>query len=196
MNDTTATPANSAPMTKRAITMADFRNRPAIAAAMGGKTTKLGHIIGSVYGSKEVIGKLKDGTETNSTVLTGDFECANFQTGEVFKSGSAYLPKYFAVQVAAQIAASRDGGVLFAIEVVMEPNPKSKDGEGVAYQYSVVNLIPPERNDPLEMLKARLGKKLAIPSFVPGRAIEGKGEEAETPSQEDEAPAPTDRKAK
>lgn len=182
------TNSSAAPVAKRAVTMAEFRNKEAIAAAMLGKTTSLGQIIGSVFSSRVTINKFKDGTESENIVLTGQFECVNSTTGEIFQSGAAYLPKYFAVQVAAQLQAGevREGGVLFAVEVVMEPNPRSKDGEGVAYQYSVINLIPPEKNDPLEALKRRLGKKLAIPSFAPGTMLEH-SEDAPEPEPEPEA---------
>jgi hypothetical protein len=81
-----------------------------------------------------------------------------------------YLPTYFADTVRAYIErlskVGSSAGLEFAIEIGMEPNPRSKDGEGVAYQYYVKNLIPPAQNDPLEALKRRIPKAvLKLPIY-------------------------------
>jgi hypothetical protein len=148
-----ATPAAAAPITeKRAIRMAEFNSKEAQAAATLGNKTSLGQIVGIAYSTMEKVSTLADGSGKSSTLLLGQFEAVNFKTGEVMQSGAAYLPQYFADQIKAQIDAAK-GGVSFAIEIVLEPNPR--ENAGIKFQYAVSNLLPPSPNDPLQELKRR-----------------------------------------
>lgn len=158
----------------RAIGTQTFRTKKAIANAIA-KTendgrTALGQVFGAVMGYNEKVTNQKDGTVSKSYQFLGQFEAVSFETGEIIKSGMCYLPSYFADTIRAYIERlSKSGsaaGLEFAIEIGMEPNPRSKEGEGVAYQYYVKNLIPPAQNDPLEALKRRVPKAvLKLPIY-------------------------------
>lgn len=176
--------APAAPVTeKRAIRMAEFNSKEAQAAATLGNKTSLGQIVGIAYGSVEKTSTLADGTGKTSTLLQGQFEAVNFKTGEVVQSGAAYLPQYFADQIKARIEQTK-GGVSFAIEIVLEPNPR--ENAGIKFQYAISNLLPPAPNDPLQDLKRRAmsGGRLrmtvapALPAPAAPQEIEGESEEA------------------
>jgi hypothetical protein len=154
---------------KRSIRTADFRDKPAIAAAVEGKRTALGQIVGIVYDAKKKLTQQPDGSTRESTLLQGQFEATSFKApADIIKSAACYMPAYFAEALASQLEKSGDGGVMFAVEIGMEP--AEREG-GVPYQYYVKNLIQPEPNDPLEALKRRVGGALKLPALpAPGAA--------------------------
>lgn len=178
-------PASNEIKSTRSIQMGHFRTKDAIAAAVKGEATKLGQIVGVAYGAKEKTTPNPDGTDSVSILITGDFEAVSYATGEAVAAGSIYLPRYYAEEMQAALDKT-EGGIAFAVEVSMEPNPKSKDGSGVAYQYAVTNLLPREKNDPVAQLKAKLAGlgKLRLPTTAPA-LIEAPAVEAAA----DEAPA-------
>lgn len=141
---------------RRAIQMSSFRSKAAIAAAITGNSTVLATVVGMAYASNEKWSTPPGASAPAlSYLITGDFQAAVQETGEVFEAGSIYLPNYFAQEIAGMLSKSSNP-IGFAVEIGMEPNPKSKEGEGVAYQYYVRSLIPREPTDPLYLLKQKM----------------------------------------
>lgn len=165
---------------KRAIRMGEFNTKEAQAAALMGKTTPIGQVVGIAYSTQIKTNTFADGKVSTSLLLLGQFEAINFKTGEVMQSGAAYLPNYFAEQIKAQMD-STAGGVSFAVEIVIEPNPKAD--AGITFQYAVSNLLPPAANDPLQELKrkAMAGGRLKLSMSAPAVTapqVESSAEEA------------------
>jgi hypothetical protein len=160
---------------RRAIQMRDFRTDEAQVRALAGKSTVLAQVAGFAHKVTEKVSTPPGATEPSiSYLLWGEFEAVRVDTGETFKGASIYLPSYFATEVAAMLSANRNEPVGFALEILMEPNPRKG---GVNYQYAVSNMIPQQQSSRLTMLKQQLaaaGKlgRLSAPETAPARQIE------------------------
>lgn len=81
--------------------------------------------------------------------LTGNFEAVNLQTGEVFQSPRAFLPRVAHGMIVAQFKQGKEGvAVRFALEVGVKPADTS-----VGYEYTVAPLVKPEEDDALMELR-------------------------------------------
>ena len=104
----------------------------------------------------------KTGTHTYGdwTALQGMFEATNAETGEVFQSSTLFLPDVALTPILVQLAGPGVTGIEFAIEVGVKYARNAKPG-GAAYEYTWRPLLPPDENDPISRIKARL---LALPA--------------------------------
>lgn len=197
MSDNTEN-ALTATKRQRTIQMKDFRDNAVIKALVNQEINEacVGRVVGIAYGTVDKTGTLlnDDGSPKVSTLVMGDFQAIAEKPGaQPLEAGQIYLPGYFADEIKAATAKS-DGGISFAVEVWMEKNPRAFTGEkgeysgGVAYQYSVRNILEREKHDPLSQLKAKLaasGKLGKLPP-PPGVALAAPS----APSEETAAPAP------
>ena len=84
----------------------------------------LGQVAGEIFKVDEREGQLRDGTPTKSVIAIGEFEAANYKSGEVIESYTAYLPKYYLETCKLALEAGAKS-VPFAIEIVLTPTGKS-----------------------------------------------------------------------
>jgi len=106
---------------------------------------------------------IKEAKDTNGEViygLTGSFEGTNLVTGQVMRSGVAYLPpgihEMILEPLDKEIAAAGAGEAValeFAFDVFAVAAP-NKSG----YSYSAIDLIPATRKDPFDDMRAALEK--------------------------------------
>lgn len=132
-----------------------------------------GQIIGQIFDVKGKVSKLPDGTEHESLVAIGEFEAANYETGEVVSSTAAYLPGYYLETVQSMLDKARDvPAIIFAVEVSIVAT-----GKTVPYSYEVKNLIRRRPENPLNALKAEMkaaGRlRLPPPTLEAPKVIEG-----------------------
>jgi hypothetical protein len=112
-----------------------------------------------------VYGLLRTATEKitdigKSMTLTGDFEAVNLQTGEVFKSGKAYLPTIAEGPICEMLfqaqATDPKASVKFALDVTVSYF-ESKFPKGAKYTWGVTSLFDtPEDCDPLSEIRKML----------------------------------------
>lgn len=188
----------SAVKRKRTIQMKDFKDNDVIKGIINGTVTEqcIGRVVGVAYGSQDKMGTIlnNDGSPKVSKLIIGDFQGVAEKTGaDPIEAGSIYLPEYFAEEIAVQTT-KNDGGISFAVEIWMEKNPRAFDENGyaggVAYQYSVRNILERQKHDPLSQLKAQLAKtgklgKLPVPA---GLMIEAPKEAPPAEAPADPAP--------
>ena len=109
--------------------------------------------------------------------LQGVFEAVNLDTGERFASSSCFLPDVALTPLLVALAAPGARGVEFAIRLGVKYVSDAKPG-GSVYEYTFKPLLPPDDNDPVSRIKAKL-LALAAPA--------NKADETPAPA---EAPAP------
>lgn len=89
------------------------------------------------------------------TALMGQFEATNVETGETFAGAQLFLPDVALVPLQVALSAEGSRGVEFAIKISAKYAKSDKAG-GAAYEYTWEPLLPPDNNDPVTRLKARL----------------------------------------
>ena len=128
-------------------------------------TLKIMRVIGLAVG-------VKQGTSPYGewTALMGQFEATNSETGESFSAATLFLPDVALIPI--QIALSQEStkGVEFAIEISAKYSNNSKPG-GSAYEYVFDALLPPDQNDPISRMKARLFALAAPADPAPAPAL-------------------------
>lgn len=143
-------------------------------------TLKLMRVIGLAVGTKQ--GHSSYGEWTS---LLGQFEAVNIETGETHSASTLFLPDVALLPI--QIALSQEGtkGVEFAIELSAKYSENKKPG-GSAYEYVFETLLPPDQNDPISRMKARLlalaaPESAAAPAAAPAPAPAPATEQAPGP---------------
>lgn len=122
----------------------------------------------------------KDGTaETRDSIfIAGEFEAVCFMTGEVTKATGAYLPAYFAKMIKAMIKSGDTP--MFAVEIGVELT-----GRSIPWGWVVTDLVPADKDSPLEKLKAKLpGGTLKLPSALIGNTMAPNHPESVTASEQ------------
>jgi hypothetical protein len=106
-------------------------------------------------------GKPKMTDYGESIGFLGEFEAVNIQTGEVFRSMKAYLPKALEEMLYGILSTGGDGArASFACEIGVQYDPDA----ATKYVYSIKPLVNPVAGDGLELLKAQAhGKALPAP---------------------------------
>lgn len=96
-----------------------------------------------------------------STRFSGNFEGVNAQTGEIFRSGKAFLPAIVESMLEEAVASVEDGGVEFAFEIGAEHSEKGNMG----YAYTVRPLRKMAESDSLSHLRDEVKSHLhALPA--------------------------------
>lgn len=115
-----------------------------------GERLELFTVLGLAVGQKTGISSYGDWT-----ALLGQFEATNLETGETFSGPSLFLPSVALTSLQVAMMAEGSRGVEFAIKVCAVLSKSNKPG-AAAYEYTWEPLIPPDANDPVTRLKARL----------------------------------------
>lgn len=100
--------------------------------------------------------------------LRGQFEATNPETGEVSESSVLFLPDVALTPILVSLSRPEVKGVEFAIDISVHYAQSKKPG-GSPYEYSFRAILPPDENDPISRLKARV-LALAAPTPAAGDA--------------------------
>lgn len=135
-----------------------------------GKFTKtLGQIVGQIFEVQDRKGQLRDGTPTESLIAVGEFEAANYATGEVMESYTAYLPRYFLETCKAALASGNVKAIPFAVEIVLTPT-----GKTIPTAYEIRNLMRKRPQSVVNQIKQELAGmnrlRLSAPIAAPSLA--------------------------
>lgn len=120
-----------------------------IKADEAGKALPLMRVIGSAVAVKEGMSSYGEWK-----ALQGQFQATNLETGEVFEAATLFLPDVALTPILVSLSQPNARGVEFAIEVSAKYAKDSKGG--VPYEYTWAPLLPPDQNDPIARLTARL----------------------------------------
>lgn len=120
----------------------------------------------------QVVGIANDKTtgETDKgpwIALLGAFQATNYETGEIYRSGRAFLPNVALDLVLGQLGAKDVQSVQFAFRIGVRADETSVTG----YVYIAEPVINVTENDPLEALLAKLPGP-AAPTALPSKAKE------------------------
>jgi hypothetical protein len=107
-------------------------------------------VMGAAVGSKEGVSSYGDWK-----CLLGQFEAVNADTGEVFNASTLFLPEVAITPILVALSHPDCKGIEFAIEVHAKYIENAPSG-GSPYEYTWVPLLPPDANDPITRVKARL----------------------------------------
>jgi hypothetical protein len=121
-----------------------------VAAHDKGDALPVMRVIGSAIGSKSGVSSYGDWT-----CLLGQFQATNSDTGEVSEAAALFLPDVALTPILVALSRPECKGVEFAIDVSAHYVENSKPG-GVPYEYRFNALLPPDENDPISRLNARL----------------------------------------
>jgi hypothetical protein len=103
--------------------------------------TALYHVIGTASDIKRVV------TKHGETIgLLGQFQAVNAETGEVFYSGTAYLPPFVAYQMAAECSKA-EAPVEFALTIGVQPAANR-----FGYEYYAETHMDPKADERLQTL--------------------------------------------
>lgn len=177
MTDTT--PAHSVAPTegnlKRAIQMKMFTtDAQKKRVAFMNEAEAIGQIVGEIITVKTRSLELKDGSVSILMQAIGDFEAMVYETGEVFTSGVANLPKYFLETIAELerlgLAAQAWKGMDVALEIVLVPT-----GANIPISYEVRPLIARRPDSAVNRMKLALqaANRLRLPAPAPAPALQG-----------------------
>lgn len=133
----------------------------------------------NVYGMAKRVRTGKHDTHGDWTGFEGNFEAIVFETGEVVRSGQVFLPSILNSTIESQIALGKEQfyrdnaelnkededenvsenknyflGIQFAFEVGLKKNKRSG---GVGYVFTVKNLMPESKTDPLALMRKKFG---------------------------------------
>jgi hypothetical protein len=160
---------------KRNIQMKMFMVKEVLGKLMAGppgKWYRTGQIVGYATQIVTKTGTLKDGTQKDSLLAIGEFEAVNDYTGEVMKSGFAYLPGYYLEVLKAKLSVPGTLLVGIAVDVGITATANG----GVPYAYEVMNRQARSLDNPIEVMKRELQKSGALrlppPLVPPARQIE------------------------
>ena len=120
------------------------------ASKVGDGSMPLMQVIGNAIGQKTGQSSYGDWT-----ALTGQFQATNLETGEVSEAAQLFLPEVALIPLQVAMASPEARGVEFAITVSAKYAKSAKPG-GVPYEYTWTPLLPPDANDPITRIKARL----------------------------------------
>lgn len=92
------------------------------------------------------------------TALLGQFEATHAETGEVSSGANLFLPDVALTPILVALSQEGTRGVEFAIRISAKFVDAAKTGKagGVPYEYTWEPLLPPDANDPVTRIKARL----------------------------------------
>lgn len=122
-----------------------------------GEKLPIMQVIGQAVGVKSGVSSYGDWK-----CLMGQFQATNSETGEVFEASQLYLPEVALTPLIVALSSPETRGVEFAIKITANYAKNAKPG-GVPYEYSWEPLLPPDANDPISRIKARL-EALALPA--------------------------------
>lgn len=148
---------------ERNITMNSFGGKIVamkhVATAANGEIKWLGTVIGRAYAAVDKVNNRqnKDGTvtELRSIALVGTFRAVSHETGEVFDSGTAYLPGYVAEMIKALLTNNPEG-IDLAFDVGVEKLPPEKMIGAVAYTWVALPKLKKAVDDPINVITAML----------------------------------------
>lgn len=85
------------------------------------------------------------------TALTGAFRATRIKDGEIFQSGTCFLPKMGTEMIAPMLKKEGVDGLEFAFNIGVVPSDNA-----IGYEYYVEPMLEAKENDPLEMLAKRV----------------------------------------
>jgi hypothetical protein len=141
------------------------------ASKTGDGSMKLMQVIGNAIGKKSGQSSYGDWT-----ALMGQFQATNLETGEVSEAAQLFLPEVALTPLLVAMAAPEARGVEFALVLSARYVKQAKPG-GVPYEYTWEPLLPPDANDPITRIKARLAA-LPAPAAASAPAADDKGGKA------------------
>lgn len=92
------------------------------------------------------------------TALTGAFRATRHVDGEVFQSGTCYLPAMGTEMIVPMLKKEGVDGLEFAFNIGIVPSDKP-----IGYEYYVEPMLEAKENDPLELLAKRVSQA-ALPA--------------------------------
>lgn len=92
------------------------------------------------------------------TALTGAFRATRLSDGEVYQSGSCFLPKMGTELIAPMLKKEGVDGLEFAFNIGVVPSDNA-----IGYEYYVEPMLEAKENDPLELLQKRV-TQAALPA--------------------------------
>jgi hypothetical protein len=98
------------------------------------------------------------------TACEGMFEATNCETGEVSHASVLFLPDVALIPLRVALAQEGTRGVEFAIKIGVKYVNDAKPG-GSVYEYTWEPLLPPDANDPITRIKAKLAALPAPEGF-------------------------------
>lgn len=164
------TPQNGVAPNEDEIDHANYKNKITISQIGGNptraKSEKKRVAVCQIYGIATGLKAVDAPNGDTFIAILGNFEAVNMETGDVYRSGTMYLPSGFHEVIQSQLeslAENREGRsdkpqVEFALAIDAEPanNPSG-------YSYVARSLVPPAKADPLSALRAQAHKALPPP---------------------------------
>ena len=132
-----------------------------------GSKTLLGQVLGQVFKIDERTITAKDGEKKQTISLLGDFEAAAVPDADgvirTDRSGTCYVPAYYARELRAALDASNGSVLIFAIEVLATTTGERT----IPYNYDVVSLLERSHDSPMEGLKRKLAATGKLSAALP-----------------------------